>query len=186
MKLYLIRHGETDWNKQHKIQGCEDIPLNEEGRVQVARVADSVLAYDPEIIWTSPLSRARESGAIIADRCGVQSIRVLDGLTERDFGESGGMTFDYRREHYPDEENIPGQEPFINLQKRALAALDHIVTISTAQSVLIVSHGAFIDSVLRHFTNTPWQGLSSIKLKNCSVSFLEYTDDVFSLVWKDR
>lgn len=70
MNLYLLRHGETDWNREGRLQGRTDIPLNQTGREQVRRAAEVLAARSPHIdlIFTSPLARARESAGIVAER----------------------------------------------------------------------------------------------------------------------
>ena len=94
MLILLIRHGETDWNHQGRRQGRRDVPLNEAGREQMQRCADTLRGLPVDAILSSPLARATESAAILADALGVdaQTIRREAGLIERDFGDVDGMT----------------------------------------------------------------------------------------------
>lgn len=89
MKLYLIRHGETDWNKEGRLQGRVNIPLNETGRKQVKELRNKLSGVDFDICISSPLKRARETAEMIVDgRC---KILFDDRIIERDFGEFDGM-----------------------------------------------------------------------------------------------
>ena len=93
-ELYLVRHGETDWNRQRRIQGLTDIPLNDAGREQ-ARETGSVLGRRPfDGIFSSPLGRALETARIIAGEVGLPEPGVIDALAERNYGEAEGMGFD--------------------------------------------------------------------------------------------
>ncbi len=89
MKLYLIRHGETEWNKDGRLQGKIDVLLDEDGRRQAKLLRDKLSQVKFDICIASPLKRARETAEIIIDgKCGI----VFDErITERDFGEFEGM-----------------------------------------------------------------------------------------------
>ena len=87
----LIRHGQTDWNAQRRLQGSTDIPLNDVGRAQ-ARDAVAVLsAYEWDAIASSPLSRAAETADLIAAGLGLSDVRRVPELTERSFGPAEGL-----------------------------------------------------------------------------------------------
>ena len=89
MRLYLIRHGETEWNRDGRLQGKVDIPLDEIGRKQAELLRDELSGIDFDICIASPLVRARETAEIIVgDRC---EIAFDERITERDFGEYEGM-----------------------------------------------------------------------------------------------
>jgi broad specificity phosphatase PhoE len=123
MIVYLVRHGETEWNHQNRFQGREDIPLNENGIKQAQRIADSFfkgkkLSY----IATSPLMRARETAEVIAQRTGCGNLRVDDRLIERDLGAMSGLNNEERhklREKGP----IENMEPLKDVMERMYQAL---------------------------------------------------------------
>jgi uncharacterized phosphatase len=81
--LYLVRHGETDWNRQRRIQGSTDIPLNATGRDQAARTARLLGRRSWDAILTSPLSRAVETASIISGELGLGAPEVLEDIAER-------------------------------------------------------------------------------------------------------
>lgn len=155
--LTLVRHGETDWNRDRRIQGSTDIPLNDTGRAQ-ARTAAETLSGD--VIVSSDLSRAHETARIIAAELGLPEPRAYPELRERSYGEAEGVEaaeFIRRWGEWHSAE-IPGAEPWPHLRRRALRALAQVVqdarrgTAPGAASVIVVTHGALIRELLRHAT----------------------------------
>ena len=102
MKLYLIRHGQTDWNVAGKIQGSTDIPLNDMGRRQAACLARGMEKRPVEKVFTSTLSRAYETGLAIGKSQNVP-VEQLEGLEEVGYGVWEGMTMEEIQEQYPKE-----------------------------------------------------------------------------------
>jgi broad specificity phosphatase PhoE len=105
--LFLIRHGETDWNRLGRFQGARDIPLNEAGRRQAEALARN---WDQEfdVLFTSPLSRARETAGILAESRGLAVETPDPRLAERAYGEGEGLTLAERKERFGD--HVPGME----------------------------------------------------------------------------
>ena len=155
--LTLVRHGETDWNRDRRIQGSTDIPLNETGRAQ-AKAAAAGLRGD--IIVASDLSRARETAEIIAAELELPAPRLYPGLRERAYGDAEGVdAADFIR-RWGDwrTAEVPGAEPWPHLRERGLRALAQVVrdarsvTAPAAASVIVVTHGALIRELIRHAT----------------------------------
>lgn len=157
MNIYLLRHGETDWNKEGRLQGHTDIPLNGNGRTQI-RNAAKILAdrYSPmDLILSSPLVRAYESAQIVADRLSYEkkNIIVEPLLIERGFGLGEGLTADERKDKYPDG-IYPEMESYEDLIERARSVFDKIVkTYEGRENILAVAHGAILTAVLTAVTN---------------------------------
>lgn len=162
--LILIRHGETDWNRDRRIQGATDIPLNDTGRAQ-ARATAALLqtrldAALPATIVSSDLARARETAEIIASELGLAAPRTYRGLRERSYGEAEGIGVDEFRARWGDwyTAEVPGAEPWQDLRTRGIAALGRAVrdhrraTAPAAASLIVVSHGAFMREMMRHAT----------------------------------
>ncbi|MDQ7877912.1 histidine phosphatase family protein [Microbacterium sp. QXD-8] len=162
--LTLIRHGETDWNRDRRIQGATDIPLNDTGRAQ-ARATAAVLrgrldATVPARIVSSDLARARETAEIIAAELGLAAPRTYRGLRERSYGEAEGIDVEEFRARWGDwhSAEVPGAEPWPELRKRGIAALGRAVrdhrrtTAPAAANLIVVSHGALIRELIRHAT----------------------------------
>lgn len=155
--LTLVRHGETDWNRDRRIQGATDIPLNDTGRAQAREAAD---ALSGDIVVASDLSRARETAEIIAEGLGLPSPRLYAGLRERAYGEAEGVEAAEFIRRWGDwhSAEIPGAEPWPVLRARGLSALSAVVrdarvaTAPAAASVIVVTHGALIRELIRHAT----------------------------------
>lgn len=149
MLVGLIRHGLTDWNVIGKIQGQSDIPLNDEGRRQAHRLADR-LATENEYTWdfvvTSDLSRARETGEIIAKKLNIPLYEPDSRLRERGFGEAEGLTAMERETRWGKEWDILdlGQEKDEAIRLRGLDFLKDIGEQYADKHVLVVSHGALL------------------------------------------
>lgn len=92
MKLYVVRHGQTDWNLEHRVQGITDIPLNEKGREDAKELVPLVKKLNIDVVIASPLDRARETAKIITD--GAYPINVDDRIKERDWGLNEGASLD--------------------------------------------------------------------------------------------
>ncbi|MBQ6486583.1 histidine phosphatase family protein [Candidatus Saccharibacteria bacterium] len=151
MKLYLARHGQTDWNLEHRAQGQVDIPLNETGIKQAEELREKLKSYHFDICYASPLSRAAETAKIAVD--GQCEIIFMDDLKERYFGSLEGSDpktwtmDDYDRRINSNEGGI---EPIKDLLARSKRALEKIkAENSPDSSVLIVAHGSFLKTM--HF-----------------------------------
>jgi len=163
--LTLVRHGETDWNRDRRIQGSTDVPLNDTGRAQ-AQEAAALLREQldtssvPPIVVSSDLSRARETAQIIAAELELPAPRTYPALRERAYGEAEGVEASEFIRRWGDwhSAEIPGAEPWPHLRERGLRALAQVVrdarrtTAPASASVVVVTHGALIRELLRHAT----------------------------------
>lgn len=157
--LSLIRHGQTDWNVEHRIQGSTDIPLNSRGRDQARDVARSLAEDDAwDVVYSSPLSRALETARIIADVLGLPEPTLEPRIVERSFGEVEGLTDTERADSFPVGTIVPGAEPRDALRARGVAAINAIADAHPAQRVIVVSHGGLLGQVLRHITSEALPG----------------------------
>lgn len=145
-RVGLLRHGQTDWNIDFRLQGTSNIPMNETGVAQ-ARAAAAALSPIWNSIVSSPLDRALKTAEIAAERLGIDSIGVEPLLLERSFGDAEGMRYDEWRKHYPDSK-VPGGESIADLEKRCHLLLKKLATDFESQNVLTVSHGALIRKLL--------------------------------------
>ena len=162
--LTLVRHGETDWNRDRRIQGSTDIPLNDVGRAQAAATAevlrDRLASESSLVVASSDLSRARETARIIASALGADEPRAYPSLRERNYGEAEGLDVDEFRARWGDwiGAEVPGAEPWADVRVRAVAGIREVVrdarrtAAPTAPSLIVVSHGALIREVIRHAT----------------------------------
>ena len=165
-----MRHGETDWNLNRRLQGHADRPLNQTGREQ-ARSLAAALAEEPlDAVYSSDLSRAEETARIIAGARGLD-VTVLPSLRERHFGTWEGLTDEEIHERFPEEvaDGVLGDgESRDELDRRILRALSRIADEHPDAAVLVVSHGGPLRSVLRHC------GIAGVdRIANCHVLRLE-------------
>ena len=159
----IVRHGETEWNAQGRLQGREDIELNDSGRKQ-AHIIAAYLSGEPwDIVVSSPLKRAHETAQIIASILSVSEIKVEDQMTERDYGEASGLWPEERRNRFPD--GIPGQEDFELLRQRAMSGLEKIVRDHIGKRIVVISHGALTNSILYTLSGGEF-GSFKTRLKN--------------------
>jgi uncharacterized phosphatase len=176
--LYLVRHGETDWNLAHRIQGSTDIPLNDTGRAQ-ARTTGSLLARrEWDAIITSPLSRAVETAAIIAERVGLPAPTTLDAIVERNYGEAEGLSDPEIRARFPGDSPVPGRESREEVLARVLPALMEVAEQHAGEAVIVVSHGGVIRSILNEVDPEGKHGL----ITNGSIHSFSHEDGSFALI----
>lgn len=179
MKIFLIRHGETDWNKQGRFQGREDIELNENGILQAQSCGRALAGEKIAAIITSPLSRARKTAEMIAGHLGVNDIIVEEGIIERDFSKLAGLLPKEREEFFASGE-IDDKEPFDQLSKRMFYHIKKYAEAYKGQNLLMVSHGASINSVLS-VLNHGKNGTEKIRLKNACINIIHYQEGHLSL-----
>jgi len=152
-KLSIVRHGQTEWNRQQRIQGSTDIPLNSIGRAQAAEAGVRLRERPWDLVVSSPLVRAEETARIIAGELGLPRPEVDDGFTERHHGDMEGLTFSERQKRFPDGVPVPGLETRQQVLERVLPALARLGEAYEGQAILVISHGGIIGTLLRHFTS---------------------------------
>lgn len=140
----LIRHGQTDWNAQRRLQGSTDIPLNDVGRGQ-ARDAGSVLAgYGWDMIVSSPLRRAAETADLIAAGLGLNVARRVPELTERSFGRAEGLQAGPELDALRVPGGFRGAESEDEAASRGLGALEALAGEFPGRRVLVIAHGTLL------------------------------------------
>ncbi|MEY4437221.1 MAG: hypothetical protein RL100_685 [Actinomycetota bacterium] len=147
--LGLLRHGQTDWNIDFRLQGVTDIPLNETGIAQAQDAAVAINQADWDLVLTSPLSRAVDTAQIVVRENNFPALKVEELLLERSFGEAEGLSHDEWRARYADTNTVPGGESLHELQLRSEKLLAHLAEKYSGQRVLAVTHGALIRKLLR-------------------------------------
>lgn len=169
MEIYIVRHGETDWNLQRRLQGREDIPMNGTGVAQANAAGQALAGIEFEYILSSPLIRARLTAEIIDGyvRCG--KVVCEEGLTERCFGSLSGQQV---KNLYTAE--CDDMEPWEEVDRRVREVLDRYAARGCTR-VLAVSHGGTIRSLFRGIMgdSTP----SPMILKNACISVCELTGE---------
>jgi broad specificity phosphatase PhoE len=177
--LGLLRHGQTDWNIDLRLQGSTDIPLNETGKAQALVAAQHLRREDWDVIIASPLSRAKDTADIVGAMLAMPVV-VVPELIERSFGVAEGMDHASWRKLYESHETIEGLESLEDLRTRTLLLLDLIKNEYAGQRVLAVSHGAFIRKLLTIISNgeLPREG---DRLGNASLNKFMHADGLWTI-----
>ncbi|GGH24309.1 histidine phosphatase family protein [Paenibacillus segetis] len=183
MLVGLIRHGLTDWNAAGKIQGQSDIPLNDEGRKQASQLAQRLrddATYHWDFVITSGLSRAQETGKIIADKLNIPLYDPDSRLMERAFGQVEGLTSIERETLWgKDWDQLDlGQEKDEAIRIRALAFMEDLDKRYGDRNVLVVSHGG----LLAQLYIALYQNKYNERIGNLSLTIVEKQDKDWDLV----
>jgi broad specificity phosphatase PhoE len=176
--LYLVRHGETDWNAQRRIQGSTDIPLNAMGRAQAATTGRLLARREWDGIYSSPLSRAMETASIIAEEVGLDRPQTIDAIVERNYGAAEGLNWVEIDQQFPGDTVVPGRETHPEVAARVLPALTALASSRPGTALLVVTHGGVIRSVLNAVDPNVTHG----SITNGSIHSFELVDGSLELV----
>jgi broad specificity phosphatase PhoE len=179
MKIYLIRHGQTDWNLEGRFQGREDIALNENGIQQAEVCGQAIKGESIKAVISSPLIRARKTAEIIAQSVSVDQVIIEDEITERDFSKVSGMTPMERETFYASGEK-DDKEPWEDLCNRMMSSLKKYAQLFSDHNIIMVSHGASINSVLSTLSGGK-TGTGKILLKNACINIIHYENGQMKL-----
>jgi ribonuclease H / adenosylcobalamin/alpha-ribazole phosphatase len=182
-RLVLVRHGSTEHSPMRRFSGRNDLPLSDRGEQQAAELAVRAKAFGPvAAVVSSPLRRAQQTANAIAAALD-QSVRVVDGLVETDFGEWEGLTGDEVQARWPAEHAQwlrsgdiapPGGESFATVATRVIPARDQIVADYPGVSVVVVSHVTPIKVLLMLALDAPLLSMFHLHLDTASVSIADY------------
>ena len=182
--LLLVRHGETDWNRELRFQGHADPPLNAEGRRQAHDLAARLAGERIAAIYSSDLRRAHETARIVGRTLGVD-VTVVHGLREIDVGSWSGLTRDEIAEQFPEglERWIEGAEGHDGetrdeLRARVVEAAERIAAAHPGEQILLVSHGGALRALLTHAEGTRRER----RFDNCAVVRIAAEDGRFVAV----
>ena len=194
-RIIAIRHGETAWNKDTRIQGQLDISLNERGRWQAGRVALALAGEPSRAIYASDLLRAWDTALSIGNLTGL-NVQTVEGLRERGFGVFEGKTFKEVEAHWPDQalrwrkrdpEFAPeGGESLMALRERILQTTHQLAAQHPGEQIVLVAHGGVMDVLYRAATRQEIQAPRTWDLGNAAINRLLWTPDGLSLIgWAD-
>lgn len=182
MQLHLVRHGQTRWNAERRIQGQLDSELDEAGRAQARALAPTLDALDIGAVYCSSSGRTRETLALALTHPPTDIV-YRDELREIRLGVWQGRLWDDVERESPamveslrgvrSDFAVDGAESYVELRSRGVAAIERIITERAADTVLVVSHGALLKSVLAHYTGHPLALQRTLpSLPNCAHSVL--------------
>ena len=196
-RILAIRHGETAWNVDTRIQGQLDIGLNDTGRAQAQRLARSLAEREPlQAIYASDLARAWHTAQAVGQAQGL-AVVAHTGLRERAFGDFEGRTFAeieaelpeharHWRQRTPDWTPPGTGESLLVLRERVLAAVNELAARHLGEQIALVAHGGVMDVLYRAATRLDVQAARTWQLPNTAVNRLLWTPEGLSLVgWAD-
>lgn len=178
--LFLLRHGETAWNKDGRVMGRLEISLNHAGILQARRMAKIVSKLAIDAVYSSPLKRALQTARILAKKTRLL-VEVDPNLTEVAFGRWEGWRLEQLRRDQayhrflraPVTAKVPGGETMREVQKRGLAALRRAAEEHPTGRLLFVTHGDVIRAILCHYLHLPLAEFRRLRIDNGSLTVLE-------------
>ncbi len=198
-RILAIRHGETAWNVDTRIQGQLDIGLNDTGRWQAQRTAQALVHEDIAAVYSSDLSRAFETAQTIANALSARgALKVVPhlGLRERHFGHFQGKTWAEIETHWPDDalrwrQRDPEWSPvegesLLQLRERIAQCVHELAQQHEGEQIVLVAHGGVMDVLYRLATGQSTQAPRTWHLGNAAINRLLWTPQGLSLVgWGD-
>jgi probable phosphoglycerate mutase len=194
-RILAVRHGETAWNQNARIQGHTDIDLNPHGRWQAEQLAQALSDQEIAACYASDLSRAQSTAQAVANRHGLP-VHTHAGLRERCFGDFEGRTWVELEAAHPVETLAwrkrvpdfapPGGESLLQLRERVVNAVSELAARHLGEQILMVTHGGVLDILYRAATHLELQAPRSWELPNTAVNRLLWTPGGLSMVgWAD-
>lgn len=195
-RIIAVRHGETSWNVDSRIQGQMDIQLNDTGVWQARRVGAALAGELVSALYSSDLGRAHETARCIAERVGIPVV-AHPGLRERRFGLFEGRTFDEIHRDWPEHasnwrKRIPEWEPpeggesLVQLRERVSRTVRDLAARHPGEQIVVVAHGGVLDTLYRIATGQEVNSPRTWQLPNGAINRLLWTPEGFTLVgWSD-
>jgi probable phosphoglycerate mutase len=194
-RIIAIRHGETAWNVDTRIQGHLDIGLNETGHWQASRAAQALVGEPISAIYSSHLQRAWDTALAIAQVTG-QTVQAHEGLRERGFGVFQGKTFTEIETAWPEQAlrwrrrdphwTPEGGESLTDLRQRITSTVAELAEPHLGQQIVLVAHGGVMDVLYRAATGQDLQAPRTWNLGNATINRLLWTPEGLTLVgWAD-
>ena len=199
-EIWLVRHGETPWNAERRVQGWEDIGLNETGVEQARALGRHIKNLTQagqrlDAVYTSDLKRAHATAQTVADEVGLP-LNIHKGVRERHFGGLQGLVYDEMDARAPEaaaiwrardpNAELPGGESLGFFYARVVEAINEIAARHVGQRVMVVSHGGAMDIVWRHANQVSLQAPRQAPLLNASLNRLNVSPQGWSVIrWGD-
>lgn len=195
-RILAIRHGETAWNADGRVQGHQDIALNERGREQARALAAALAGEVIDAVYSSDLKRARETAEALALPAGLP-VRTDAQLRERTFGRLEGFTFPEIEQRWPEDAArwrrrepdfaVGGGESLLVFYARCVEAATRLAAAHAGQTIALVAHGGVLDVLYRAAARIELGAPRTWELGNASVNRLLYSPEGFAVVgWNDR
>jgi 2,3-bisphosphoglycerate-dependent phosphoglycerate mutase len=196
-EFLIVRHGQTPWNVERRIQGWRDIALNQHGRAQAEQLATYLAKQDGQYtplhaIYSSDLARARETAQAVANRLDLP-VEQIQGVRERNYGILEGVLFDHMHEHHPEVARIwqsrdpdgiiPEGETLRTFHARVTQSLEALAARHPQERVLVVTHGGAMDIIWRAATGEPIEAPRKTVFLNASINRIQITANERGFEW---
>ncbi len=179
MHLYVVRHGETDYNVQERYAGIADVPLNRTGLLQAEQLAEKMKGSSFDLIITSPLIRARKTAEIVNTGLNLPLV-VINEFTERNVGVYAGLTQEEVKSQYPElyarqctrqpDDAPTGGETYREFDIRVSTALERLQVTYLDKRVLIVCHSRVARIINKFYKELSYDEMHEFSLGNCEVA----------------
>lgn len=194
-RLCLVRHGETAWNAEGRVQGQLDIPLNDTGRAQAQATAEALAGLDFSAIYCSDLARVRQTAEPSARRLALP-VAYDAALRERHYGMFESLTYVEVRDKHPHEYarfrdkdpdfDFNGGESLRGFNQRALGAVLALAERHAGEQILVFTHGGVLEMVYRHVTARGLSGPRDFEIPNAGLNWVELGPAGWSVgAWAD-
>lgn len=190
--LCLVRHGETAWNTERRLQGHLDIPLNKIGHAQAQATATSLADHQFAALYTSDLKRARQTAQTIADLHGLTPV-INEQLRERHYGVFQGLTYDEAQAQFPDDyarfvardciSPLPGgSESLHAFELRITTMLEALANQHRGEQILIITHGGVLDIAHRCASGKPLDAARDFLIPNAALNWIARCDEKWRII----
>lgn len=196
-KIILVRHGQTEWNRNERFRGHADIPLNATGKRQAEATGKRVASeWRPSAIYTSPLSRAVDTGQAIADHLAKSfqarvPVQAIPDLSDIDYGDWQGLTPEEARLRWPTEINawyispqtvhIPSGESLEDLRLRAMRVVGQLIERHAEETIAIVGHTVINRVILLGMLGLGNERFWHLRQDTCAINLIEAENGAFTL-----
>ncbi len=195
MKLCMVRHGETAWNAEGRVQGQLDIPLSDAGHAQERALAQALAGERFDVLYSSDLARVRQTAQPLASLLGQEPV-LSEKLRERHYGIFQGMTYAEAKERMPaDHARFKNKDPDYDFQcgeslkafqARCLGFFQDLLERERGQAVLVFTHGGVLEILYRHATGRGLSAPRDFEIPNAAVNRLEHGGDAWRVAcWAD-
>lgn len=194
-RFCIVRHGETTWNAERRIQGHIDVALSAVGVRQAAAAARAIAVAAPSALYSSDLGRARQTAEAIGRRCAL-SVRLAPELRERRYGVFEGLTYGEAQARHPEayaafaarrpEVPLPGGESLEDFRARVVTRLAALAAAHPGETVVVVTHGGVLDLINRFVRGLPLSTPRDFEIPNTALNWVLHGVDGWHLErWAD-
>jgi len=194
-RLCIVRHGETAWNAEHRVQGQLDVPLNAVGQAQALAAAKVLATEKFDVIYASDLSRTQQTAAPTAAALALP-VRIEKDLRERHYGIFERLTYAEVKQKFPEDyARFDAREPDYDFRtgeslkafsERSISAIERIANANLGKNILVFTHGGVLDKLYRHITGLSLSAPRDFGIPNAGLNRVEFAAGRWQIgAWAD-